>query len=155
MKQIIRVEGMTMETAKTGKPYTKFMTSEGSIGVFEDEVVKGLSQAIGEAVEVEIMTRPNGYKNITKVYSKAPMPQLQASKASFAVPSVKDSAVQTIIHEIVDEGLKNWVEVGKAGERFKIYFKDVDDMAVQYKKAKMAIMAINAELNHDLNTSEE
>lgn len=153
VEQIIQIEGMTLETAKTGKQYHQFRTSLGKIGVFEQPVVDELSKHIGQNVIVDIAERPGGWKNITKFVGVA---QAGAEVAQFP-QETEGSRVQAgdvilkndiVKHEVLNS---DWAEVGKAGARTKIYFKTVEELASRYKEVLTALRAVEAEMNNDDN----
>ena len=125
VEQIIKIDGMTLETAKSGNTYNQFRTSIGKIGVFEDDVVSALSQHIGVLVRVNVETRPNGYKNITQFLGVAPVgsvpsveAQAQPNQMEVTSQPLKPKPSEVVKHEIVSS---DWVEVGRTPHKAKIY----------------------------------
>src|SRR3990167_7548801 len=71
MKTNIQIKQSENKQTSAGKPYWRFLTSEGWISVFQKPIAEKLNENINGILEVELTeTESNGYinKNITKIY---------------------------------------------------------------------------------------
>ena len=162
--KIAKVTGMAEKTSQAGTQYTQFQTSIGNLNVFDDDKIKGLQSCVGSYGVIDVVLRGK-YLNVNNVPYKASQEQLdtydweddrQTQAPVFTgnqgaevkptaeridVPDmvVKNPLTQRIIMELVDERARNWVEVGKAGERYKIYFHKQEDLKAQIRETAITI----------------
>lgn len=166
--QIAKVTGMSEQTSRTGSKYTQFDTSIGKLNIFDADKVEALQGCLGQYAVVDVVRREK-YLNVQNVPHVASKEQLEAAKLSGELETIKPEEqvefiskkpiVERVIHEIVDERATNWVEVGKAGERMKIYFKEYPGEEVKTteelkRKLRNYAVAIRSALYTDMDGME-
>lgn len=164
METIVKITGFSNKPTKDKtKTFPCFdILRDGSpfsIGVFEDDVINPLKSRMDKWVVVEMTQRPKTqYWNIVRFIRDATPEEItemetQKPQRVSQVESITagGSVPNKVIHEIVDLSPRNWAEFGKAGERFKVYFKDLLDFEDKYKE----IILKKRQLDQELNTDEE
>ena len=166
--QIFKVTGLREMTSQSNKQYTKFNTSIGDINVFDVPKINALTACIGSYAKGDIEQRGK-YLNLNNVPERASQEEIRAEEEKAAVftgnngpnqtPTTESineavskpvqNAVTSIVHEIIDNRLQDWVEVGKAGERVKIYFKDQQELMSKLETTLINIRAIQTKLDAD------
>lgn len=75
------------KTAKNGKDYTKFDTTEGPVTCFESDVIEKVKQCEKENVACEVEIKESGdFKNLREFYKKAKEAQQKGLKESSEKP---------------------------------------------------------------------
>lgn len=164
---------------QSGKKYIQYQTSSGNINLFDEPKINAMDECVGSYATMDIVQRGNylnvtnvprkatmdeansvdngavftGNNGVNQMPSPEPVTAQAAITTTTATGSDTmtqlNTVIQEIVHKIVDDSPKNWVEVGKAGERMKIYFHDQSDLHDKLKATMLTVRTITAGLNTD------
>tara|TARA_Y100000310_G_scaffold314397_1_gene363707 strand:- start:94 stop:510 length:417 start_codon:yes stop_codon:yes gene_type:complete len=122
MKTTITIEGIDDKTSQAGKKYWSVHTDQGTMTVFENNIITDLRERLekGQFCVVEMIENEKGFKNIRKIYAD----------------NADDNEVKNIKTERVADN--KFVDARKAKDT-SIYTSYVKDLVVAGKAVNEAI----------------
>lgn len=150
---IVKLDKFDMVKRKDGSgQFPKFITSQGEFSCFEESVANQIYAHQGKYINIEIATRPNGYKNLIgfvglvdeEVAKKMEEMQPETPTPQQNVP--QSQPAQSVVNEIkniqIREAPNSW-EFGKADNRVKIYFEDATDLKAKAEAVLKERISLN------------
>ena len=123
-----RIEGKAEATAKTGAKFWTFTISGKKYNTFDENLSKF---EIGTLVKIGLEQKGQ-FKNLVSMESITETPGKVSQDGSEAV----SEAIKGIIVNKTER--PNSYEFGKVGNRFKLYFEDVDELKSKINELKLA-----------------
>lgn len=103
---------------KNGKKYTRFLTSEGWVSVFENDVIKALKEAEGRVCDVNLVSNGD-FKNIRGFNQYVDKPQDDTFAGAKVTKEKTESKHKTMYISYVKDLVVSGMEIEKAIEVIK------------------------------------